>query len=75
MKHWRVDYTIKYIDGREEELDVTLEANSIVAAADLAVKNIEDPQTNNPEISDIVIWNVGIMENDVFAEEGDEGDQ
>lgn len=75
MKHWRVDYTIKYIDGREEELEATLEASSIVAAVDRAVINIEGPQTGNPEISDIVIWNIGIMEDNVFTEEGDEGDQ
>ena len=74
MKHWRIDYTIEYIDGKQEEREATLEARNITKALELAIINITDPLKVVPEVSRTVIWNVGIIEDDVFPEEGERYD-
>ena len=74
MKHWRIDYTIEYIDGHKEERDAVVEARNIVAAISLAVNDVTDPLRRQLEVSRAVIWNVGIMEDNVFPEEGEGND-
>jgi hypothetical protein len=74
MKHWRIDYTIEYIDGRKEERDAVVEARNIAAAVCLAVNDVTDPLRRQLEVSRAVIWNVGIMEDNVFPEEGEGND-
>ena len=71
MKHWRIDYTIEYINGRKEENEARLEARSITNALELAIANITNPLRTVPEVSRVVIWDVGIIEDDVFPEEGE----
>lgn len=71
MKHWRIDYTIEYINRRKEENEARLEARSITNALELAIANITNPLRAVPEVSRVVIWNVGIIEDDVFPEEGE----
>ena len=73
MKHWRVDYSVKYINGETEELAEKIEARNITVALGQALTDIVQPARKKPEISDVVIWNIGIMEDEVFPEEGDEG--
>ena len=46
-----------------------MEARNIRHALDLADENIRKPMLKDPEITDVVIWNVGIVEEDVFTEE------
>ena len=74
MKHWRIDYTVEYIDGSQEELSAEVEARNIAAAISLAVNDVTYPLKAVPEISRAVIWNVGIMEDNVFPEEGEGND-
>lgn len=74
MKHWRIDYTVEYIDGRQEELSAEVEARNIAAAVCLAVNDVTDPLRRQLEVSRAVIWNVGIMEDNVFPEEGEGND-
>lgn len=69
MKHWRIDYTIEYIDGHKEERDAVVEARNIVAAISLAVNDVTGPLKAVPEVSRAVIWNACIIEDDVFPEE------
>ena len=72
MKHWSIDYSIKYIDGTVKEEQATLEAENITIALGMALGNIRKPMLQDPEISDVVIWGVGIIEDEVFEEEQDE---
>ena len=71
MKHWRIDYTVEYIDGRHEELTAEVEARNITVALWLAINDVTDPLKKRLDVSRAVIWNVGIMEDDVFPEEGE----
>lgn len=68
MKHWSIDYSIKYIDGTVKEEQATLEAENITIALGMALGNIRKPMLQDPEISDVVIWGVGIVEDEVFDE-------
>ena len=65
MKHWKVDYSIRYnISGEVEEHDMIVTAMNITEAIEVAAKKIADSlHTLN---LDAVIWNVGIIEDDVF---------
>lgn len=74
MKHWKVDYSVRHNSAffhgvpaarRIEELDMIVEADNIIEAVEVAArKYAEQPPTS--ENSDMVIWNVGIMEDEVF---------
>lgn len=68
MKHWSVDYSIKYKDGRITEEKATLEAKNISIAVGMALGNIRKPMLQNPDVQDVVIWDVGIIEEEVFDE-------
>ena len=65
--HWTVDYSIMYINGEFEEKRATLEARNIRAAIDEADRKIRRPLREDPEVTDVVIWDVGIIEDDVFT--------
>ena len=69
MKHWLIEYSIRYTNGRVREGQSKLEARNITEALGLAIINIQYPMMKDPEITDVVIWNVGIVEEDVFTEE------
>lgn len=71
MKHWSIDYSIKYIDGTVKEEQATLEAENITIALGMALGNIRKPMLQDPEISDVVIWDVGIVEDEVFEDESE----
>ena len=66
MKHWTVDYSVRYINGEIEEKRASLEAGNIRAAVDEADRKIRRPLRDDPEVTDVVIWDVGIIEDDVF---------
>ena len=66
MKTWLIEYSIKYKTGRVKEGQVTMEAEDITIALGMALGNIRDPMMKDPEIEDVVIWDVGIVEDDVF---------
>ena len=60
MKHWKVDYSIRYAMGIDEE-SIIVEAETINEALRLAEGLIKDVPGE-----EVVIWDVGIMEDDVF---------
>lgn len=68
MKHWRIDLTVRDISGKSMETFKVIEALNISAAVDTAMRDIAEPLKAIPEITDVVIWGIGIMEDDVFAE-------
>ena len=74
MKHWLVDYSIRYIDGKVKEEQAQLEARNITIAVGMALGNIRKPMMKDPEVTDVVIWGVGIVEDDVFEEEQHESE-
>lgn len=69
MKHWRIDYTIEYIDGRKEERDAVVEARSITTALENVINNVTNPLKKQLDVSRAVIWNACIIEDDVLPEE------
>lgn len=66
MKHWLIQYSIKYASGRVQEGEVNLEANNITMALAKAIGNILNPLKGDPDIADAVIWGIGIVEDEVF---------
>ena len=60
MKHWKVDYSVRSAMGIEEKR-LFVEADTIHEALYKADNEIEE----NPG-EEVVIWDVGIMEDDVF---------
>ena len=60
MKHWKVDYSVRSAMG-VDELYIIVEAEDIHVALAAAEKAIEERPGE-----EVVIWNVGIMEDDVF---------
>lgn len=69
MKHWLIYYSIRHINGQVQEERATIETGNIKQALNLAIVNIQKPTLKDPEITDVVIWGVSIMEDDVFPEE------
>lgn len=66
MKHWKVSYSVRNNETREiKEYDVMVKALNIVEALNVSAKVISEMPNPLPN-SDIVIWNIGIMEDDVF---------
>lgn len=67
MKHWIADYTVKYKDGREEKkTDTTVEEHDITRALATVINDIINPMRMDPEVEEVVVWNIGIIEDDVF---------
>ena len=66
MKTWRIDYSIKEKSGEITESSAKLEAENITTALALGLKNIREPMVSSQDIEDIVIWNVTIIDEDVF---------
>lgn len=66
MKDWKVDYSVRFKDGTEEEHGSIIEAETIFEALEEAGKQCEDIQKCNPNIEKIILWNVCIMQMDVF---------
>lgn len=69
MKDWNVNYSIKYVDGKVEERETLIPAKDIFLALDDAKINIRRPLILQPDVADVVIWDVGIMDDEVFEEE------
>ena len=66
MKHWLVDYSIKSAEGIAEK-DMVVEAASIDDALAKAHKAVATKELPNIRPGDrIVIWGIGITEEDVF---------
>ena len=66
MKHWIADYTVKYKDGREEEKHTEVEEHDITRALATVINEVVNPIRMDPEVEEVVVWNIGIIEDDVF---------
>ena len=69
MKSWSVNYSVKFVDGKIEERETILLAKDIFLALDDAKITIRRPLILQPDVSDVVIWDIGIMDDEVFEEE------
>ena len=66
MKTWRIDYSIKEKNGEVKESSAKLEAENITTALALGLRNIREPMVNSPDVEEVVIWGVTIIDEDVF---------
>ena len=66
MKRWLIHFSIKYTNEAFKEGNVEVEAANISDALNNVVENIQKPYLKDPEITDFVIWDIGIIEEDVF---------
>lgn len=66
MKNWLINFSIKYTSGKTTEGQMELEAATIDEALAEANKAVKIPNLAAPEIENLVIWDVGIKEDDVF---------
>ena len=66
MKNWSADFTIKYTSGRKKEGTVKVEAHDITRALATVINDIINPMRMDPEVEEVVVWNIGILEDDVF---------
>ena len=73
-KEWLICYAVKYKDGHIEEKRATVKGRYMVTALGTALLDVTDPLRRQLEVSRAVIWNVGIMEDNVFPEEGEGND-
>lgn len=74
MKHWMINYAVKYVDGRTEEKRAIVEGRYMVTALGTALLDIIDPLLEREDVRDAVIWSIVINDVDVFPEEGDLND-
>ena len=66
MKEWKVDFTKRFKDGREVECGRVIEARTIQDALEQAERLCEDEEAGNDMIDRIVIWNICIIDDNVF---------
>lgn len=67
-KDWLVCYAVKYKDGHIEEKRSTVKGRYMVTALGAALLYIIDPLLKQDDVDDAVIWNIGIIDDDVFPE-------
>lgn len=66
MKDWKIDYTVRFKNGKEKEYGRLIPAEDIFEATEKAKTHIEDMKKCNTDIDRIVLWAVGIVQMDVF---------
>lgn len=70
MKTWIANYSVKYRDGRKKEYEVVdIKANTITDALEMVKRDHIDILKNDPYVAQAVIWNIAIVEDEVFPEE------
>lgn len=69
MKRWRVDYSTRYINGEEKHDCIFVEAINITIALGTALNKVMPKAKADPEISERVIYNVGICASSKVFEE------
>ena len=76
MKHWIANYSVKCRNGHEVEMEVTgIMADNIVDALEVVKRDHTNKLKNDPNVECVVIWDICIIEDDVFPEEGEDYDQ
>ena len=67
MKRWLITYNCMQPNNVEEERYFSLSANNISDALMFAETHVQE-QIDKGEIEDAVIWNIGIIDDDVWSE-------
>jgi len=75
MKHWGVNYSIRYKDGQQEEAYTCITGGTITEALESVKRKHTNPLKEDPSVAQVVIWDICIIEDDVFPEEGEDYDQ
>ena len=68
-KKWNIEYSVKTKAGAVKELSTTVEACTITEALEAAKKTLRGTLEGDPDIARWTIWDVGIIDDDVFGEE------
>ena len=72
MKQWLASYSVKCRNGHEAEIEVTgIWADNITKALEVLKRDHTDKLKNDPNVEKVVIWNICIIDDDVFPEEGE----
>ena len=67
MKKWLISYSIRYYQRPEPvEYSATLHADTIGQALELVRANIKEPMEMDPSVDKVVIWHIGIVDENVF---------
>ena len=66
MKHWIVDYSVRFMNGSIEEYRKDFLTDTIKESLDMAEKMTTELKDKDDSIEQIVIWSIGIQEMDVF---------
>lgn len=66
MKEWKISYSVCYMDGKVEEREENVMADDIIKALTIAETQIRIPLEQDPRVMEVVIWDVGIIGDDVF---------
>ncbi len=76
MKKWLISYTVRRVQDRDEngdpieiddkEISTSFNAKSIQQALDLATVNIKDVLEMDRDVLKVVIWHIGMINDDVF---------
>lgn len=61
MKEWRIDYSLKFLNGEISEEVFTVEGNTIQDALDEAFRTLVSMECENPEIAETAVWGCGLI--------------
>lgn len=68
--HWIADYTVRLIDGKEEDRRTKVfEAENILGASEIAQEEARRVAREDPEVTSAFVYDVGIMEHSGYFEE------
>lgn len=68
--HWIADYTVRLIDGKVEDRRTPgYEAGAILEAIQIAQEETRKIVRENPEVTDVFVYDVGIIEGSGYFEE------
>ena len=66
VKTWNVCYSVRYINQTVKEHQVEVEARSLLEAYRIVAANYAGPELKQPDVDKVVIWDVAIVNQDVF---------
>lgn len=66
VKTWIVCYSVRYINQTVKERRVEVKAKSLLEAYRIAAANSVGPELKDPDADQAVIWDVAIVDENVF---------
>ena len=61
LKTWTVDYSIRYVGGKIEELQCTLDVPNGLNALYERIKDYMAGILEQPDVEDLAVWNIGMI--------------